>query len=256
MTTSRFVKEGIFNCVILLPVGTIDQGLKKAAVRLSKHLTWLALLAFALGCCFRMSLPIQTPGNCHLFGYYILLFLSVCAHELGHFVASVAADCHVTDVGLLALGLVPMGAYVRYCDNEDASIGEHIQLALAGVEMNLLMAGLYLLLSLIGGFFTTTLICAANASVLLALINVLPVQGLDGDKALGSLWEVSSIQEVAKIVIRSKKIRREFMASRFFKLGYLVFFLFLRVFHWGVVALLAAEWLWIGISAILQLIQG
>ena len=77
--------------------------------------------------------------------YYGLLVCSLALHEVGHLVAGLAYGYKISDTGILLLGIIPIGAYVAHEDKKDASRSEKVQFALAGVEMNLLIAGICLL---------------------------------------------------------------------------------------------------------------
>lgn len=80
----------------------------------------------------------------------------------------------ISDTGILLFGIISLGAYVAYEDKKDATKAEKIQFALAGVEVNLLLAGICLLLAALCYQWSLTILCVANVNVMLVGINPLP----------------------------------------------------------------------------------
>ena len=147
--------------------------------------------------------------------YYGLLICSVALHEVGHLVAGLAYGYKISDTGILLLGIIPIGAYVAHEDKKDASRSEKVQFAIAGVEMNLLIAGICLLIATQYYPLSLVLVSVANINVVLAGINLLPASGLDGESALSAVFGVNSISEVAKKCLLNKKRRQKLLCSGF-----------------------------------------
>lgn len=139
--------------------------------------------------------------------YYVLAFASVITHEMGHLITGLACGYKVTDTGVLLLGVIPIGAYVAAREEKKALKSERIQFSLAGVEMNLFVAGIFLLAAQLVYPLSFTLVSVANVNVLLAGINLLPAAGLDGESALSAVFEVSSISKAAVKWFESGKKR-------------------------------------------------
>lgn len=147
--------------------------------------------------------------------YYGLLICSLALHEVGHLVAGLAYGYKISDTGILLLGIIPIGAYVAHEDKKDVSRSEKVQFALAGVEMNLLIAGICLLMAMQYYSLSLVLVSVANINVVLAGINLLPASGLDGESALSAIFGVNSISEVAKKWLLNKKRRQKLLRSGF-----------------------------------------
>lgn len=145
--------------------------------------------------------------------YYALIVLSLALHELGHLVAGVAYGYKISDTGILLLGIIPFGAYVAHEDMEDATKAEKIQFALAGVEVNLLMAGICLILAMQSYQWSRTMFSVANVNVILAGVNLLPASGLDGESALSAACGINSISEVARKWLTNKKRRQKLLRA-------------------------------------------
>ena len=148
--------------------------------------------------------------------YYGLLLCSLALHEVGHLVAGLTYGYKISDTGILLLGIIPIGAYVAYEDKKDASKSEKVQFALVGVEMNLLIAGIFLLIAMQYYPLSLVLVSVANINIVLAGINLLPASGLDGESALSAVFGVNSISEVAKKCLLNKKRRQKLLRSGFF----------------------------------------
>ena len=77
----------------------------------------------------------------YLWLFYLLFALSVALHEVGHMIASLASGAEHGQLGILLFLFFPFGAYYGHRDDIEMSQKEAFQFSLAGVEMNLLIAG-------------------------------------------------------------------------------------------------------------------
>lgn len=89
-----------------------------------------------------------------------------------------------------------------------------MQFALAGVGVNLLVAGICLLLAMQYYQWSLTLFSVANANIILASINLLPASVLDGESALSAVFGVNSISEASKMSFKQKS-RQKLLHSEF-----------------------------------------
>ncbi len=212
--TSRFVRnDGIYNRFILLPIGNKLQAGKLIFKAINATLPAVSLFIFALGIYLIKSNGSGGGYNFNLWVYYSLLTLSIALHEVGHIVAGLAYGYRISDIGVLLLGIIPVGAYVAHEDKKDASNAERIQFALAGIEVNLLIAGICLILALLYCPLSLTMIWVGNMNVALAGINLLPATGLDGESALSTICGVDNIGELAKKWLLSKRRRQKLLSS-------------------------------------------
>ena len=81
--------------------------------------------------------------------------------------------------------------------------------------MNLLIAGICLLIAMRYYPLSLVLVSVANINVVLAGINLLPASGLDGESALSAVFGVNSISELAKKCLLNKKRRQMLLRSGF-----------------------------------------
>lgn len=223
--TSRFVQDDdLFNRFILFSIGNRLQAGRLVFKALNAALPAVAILIFAIGIYVTTSEGEESGYNFNWWLYYGLIALSLALHELGHLIAGLAYGYNISDTGILLLGIIPLGAYVAHEDKKDATKAEKIQFALAGVEVNLLIAGVCLLLAMQPYQWSLTMFSVANVNVLLAGINLLPASGLDGESALSAACGIDSIGEVARKWLTNKNRRQKLFRAGL--PGYACFFVF------------------------------
>lgn len=228
--TSRFVPDdGLFNCFILFSIGNRLQAKGLVFRALNAALPIVSILTFAIGVYVTASKGAESGYNFSWWLYYALIVLSLALHELGHLVAGLAYGYKISDTGILLLSIIPCGAYVAHENKKDATKAEKIQFALAGVEVNLLIAGICLLLATQSYQWSLTMFSVANVNIILAGINLLPASGLDGESALSAVFEVNSISEVAKKCLLNKKRRQKLLRSGFSGYAYYCVFAFTMI---------------------------
>lgn len=214
--TSRFVREnGIINRFILFPISSQCQNSSLICKTINAALPVVSVLFFAISVYIMRSNGVLTGYYFNWWLYYGLLVCSLALREMGHLVAGLANGYKISDTGILLLRIIPIGAYVAHEDRKDASRSEKIQFALAGVEMNLLIAGICLLVASQCYPLSLVMISVANTNVVLAGINLLPASGLDGESALSAVCGVNSISEVAKKVSSIKNVVKNSFAPDF-----------------------------------------
>lgn len=239
--TSRFVRDdGIFNRFILFPIGSRSQNNSLLCKAINAVLPVVSALIFAIGVYLMKSSGTDTGYHFSWWLYCGLLVCSLALHEVGHLVAGLAYGYKISDTGILLLGIIPIGAYVAHEDKKDASRSEKVQFALAGVEMNLMIAGICLLMAMQYYSLSLVLVSVANINVVLAGINLLPASGLDGESALSAICGVNSISKVAKKCLFNKNRRQKLLRSGFS--GYacycvLAFTMISRIILWLLIGL-------------------
>ncbi len=222
--TSRFVRgKGVFNRFILCAIGKQSLNNRLICKVINAILPIVSLLVFAIGVYLMKSRGTNTACNFSWWLYYCLFACSIALHEVGHLVAGLAYGYKISDVGILLLGIIPIGAYVAHEDKKDISRAKKLQIALVGVEMNLLIAGVCLMVALQNYSLSTVLTWVANANVLLAIINLLPASSLDGESALSAVFGVNSISEAARRWLTDKNRQKLFCSGL---PGFLCFCLF------------------------------
>ena len=205
--TSRFVWEGLINRFILLPIGQRARRAKCICGFINAILPYLSFASITVGIVAKMLDQSSMEMRFHDPLYYALMIISILLHESGHFCAVVKNDCDVSDIGLLLLGIIPVGAYVAFQENCKCDLKVRLQIALAGIEMNLFLAGFFLVLSTCISAISFTLLVAAIMNVALLILNLLPSPGLDGEAALSAVLDVKCFSHIAKKVLLNKRTR-------------------------------------------------
>lgn len=223
--TSRFVRDdGIFNRFILFSISNRLQNGSLLCKAINAVLPVVSIIVFAISVYLMTSSEADTGCRFYWWLYYGLLICSLALHEAGHLVAGLAYGYKISNIGILLIGIIPMGAYVAHEDKKDASKAEKIQFALAGVEVNLLISGICLLVAILYYPLSLTIVWVANINVVLAIINSLPASGLDGESALSAACGVNSISEAAEKWFLNKKRRKKLLSSGIS--GYVYFCIF------------------------------
>lgn len=240
--TSRFVQENSFiNRFILFPFRGIGEKGKKACKTINSFLLVTTILIFIAGICFMILKNPPIGYDVDLWIYYSMLIVSLILHEAGHLVAGLSYDYSITDVGVLLFGVIPVGAYVAYDeDQNDVSKAKKVHFSLAGIEMNLMIAGMCLLIPVLYYPLSLTFILIANINLAIAAINLLPVYGLDGEAALNAACGIKSISKMATKWLIDKKRRRRLLSRGL--PGYVCCFVFslillAKAFFWLVICI-------------------
>ena len=240
--TSRFARnKGVLNNFILF-IGFKKLQNKKRIFRvINAVLPMLSVFIFVIGI-YMMNLNGKNIRGEYWNGwlYYGFITFSIFLHELGHLIAGVAYGYKMSDMGILLFGIIPVGAYVAHEDKKNATKGEKIQFSLAGVEMNFLIAGACFLL--VGKYYqqSLTLLTAAVVNIVLALINLLPTSGLDGEAALSAICGIKNISKTVRKWLANKKCRQKLFRQGL--PGYICFGVFSIVLISKVVFWLITAW--------------
>lgn len=231
--TSRFVRSnGLINRFILFPISRQSRGSPVCGC-INALLPPLAVLVFLLGVWLMQANRVFTGYQFSMPLYYCLIAFSVCFHEWGHFIASRAFGYRVYDVGLILLVVIPIGAYVSYENRQDKR-WKRAQLCLAGIEADLLLAGICLVLTALAPnhSLASLLVATANFNVVLAITNLVPISGLDGETALSAILGLDSAANSAKRWVLKSRLRKRLLHHG--PRGWLIFV--------GFLALLLAKW--------------
>ena len=223
--TSRFVSDDeFFNRFIFFPIGSRARKYRPLCVLTNQLLPFLSIIMFVVGIILKLTTEENLYYEFNTIENYALIFISLAAHEMGHLVAGISAKYNFSDAGILLLRLFPIGAYVAHEEKKNATKAEKLNLALSGILVNLLIAGILFAGSVLSSTTDYTFIAAAQINCILAAVNLLSAEGLDGEAALSALLGFESISETAKKWIMNAKHRRKLFHSGF--TGYASFCLF------------------------------
>ena len=146
------------------------------------------------------------------------LFIGLVMHELGHMFACLGYGGRVFEVGVMLQFLLMPGAYVLMNESNIKKRMKRIQVSAAGIEMNLLLSAIFLILSArfesLSGFF----LGAAIQNSFLAFLNLTLVNGFDGMTIMGELLGVEGLvvkaKRITKSKLRKKRLKRDGISGR------------------------------------------
>lgn len=231
LQTSRFIRsEDRFNRFVLFMIPERTPNI--ASFCRGIHLTLpIAAPLFLIAGLVLQFLPSAPPagGDLLLPLYYALLLLSLFLHEIGHCTAGLAYGYPLRDLSLLFYGYFPIGACVACQQEEEPHLPrEQLSFCLAGVEVNLLLSGVFLLLFLLFPPLSETFRQAAWNNLLLFAVNALPASQLDGEAALSALLGVDSAADTAGKWLGSRRLRRKLLQEGGRGLGFFLLFVLVR----------------------------
>ena len=215
--TSRLVREESCSRLILFRFGKERiRKIRPACKLLNGVLPGGAVLALVAGIAMRFFLSEGVDmNNFNLLLYVGLLIASAVLHELAHLWAALSYGFPVFEAGILVENVFGICLYVAHGRKPGVTKAEEIQVALAGIEANLLIMGLFLIVSVFCESQSATFYAAAIANIGLIISNLVPAKGIpvDGEVALNTLFEVESIYVVARKWAGSKRRRRKLIRS-------------------------------------------
>lgn len=213
LTTNRYVFDGIISRFVLIPFGKSIARFQPICRIINAVLPFLAVLLFAISAFLKQKHNHYSISELNVFVYYLLILVSLTAHEYAHLISGLCYGYRFTEMGLLLLGILPVGAYVAHIEKKKVARLARLQFSLAGIEANVFIAAVLLLLSIIPSSLDTTLVMAANINILLAILNCLPASGLDGESALSTLLGIDSIGKYTKLFLKNKHFRKRLFTS-------------------------------------------
>ena len=152
-------------------------------------LSWLILLSFIPALTFGIIAFINARFNSDnvILGLILGTVAGAVLHEISHAISGCAYGAPVFEMGVMLSHWVIPGAYVLMDQTPVKKRLRRAQINAAGVEMNLLFAGLSLCMASYIYSLSGMLLGCAVANVFLGLLNCTVSFGLDGEHILGNL---------------------------------------------------------------------
>ncbi len=142
-------------------------------------------------------------------GVIIGLIIGLICHEAGHAIAGLAYGARLFEAGVLLRLLVMPGAYVMLDDGPVKKKLRKVQIYAAGVEMNLLLTGISLILSVVFDKLSGLFWGAAMVNLLLGLLNALIVNPLDGSQIINVLLGKKDLVAFSREIVLHGKTRKK-----------------------------------------------
>lgn len=142
-------------------------------------------------------------------GSIVGMLVGIVMHEMGHMISCLGYGGRVFEIGVMLQFLLMPGAYVLMNESNIKKRMRRVQVSAAGIEMNLVLTAVFLILSarfeILSGFF----LGAAIQNVFLALLNLTFVDGFDGMAIMSELLGVECIISKAKRITKNRLRRNK-----------------------------------------------
>ncbi len=162
---------------------------------------WIYSNGFAMG-----------GGDYYLAGSLGGALAGLFAHELAHMFSGITYGARIFEMGIMVQNFIP-GAYVLLSIDEIKSKKDRVDILAAGIQTNILFAGICLILARIFPSVGLPFVCSAISNTLLALINLIFINGLDGASIISEFLGIQNITDIPQTVLLSKKKRRRLLAK-------------------------------------------
>lgn len=149
----------------------------------------------------------EFSGGYVLAGYFGGFLAGLVLHEFGHAFACLSSGGRLFEMGVMVRSFLP-GAYVLIDTRGVKSCMKRVQIFAAGIQMNLLLAGLSLLLGAVFPGAGDALFGSAVANIIVALMNLILLDGFDGMAILSELLGIDDPVSDARRVLCSGRLRQ------------------------------------------------
>ena len=146
-------------------------------------LSWIPAMAFGIYSFINGEIDTEHYVAGMVFGTLIGALL----HELSHALSACAYGAPIYEIGVMITHYVLLGAYVKMDQEPVKKKLRRAQIDAAGVEMNMLLTGVFLFLASLNEVTCGLMFGAALANGFMGLINLFFIWGLDGGNILGNL---------------------------------------------------------------------
>ena len=214
LTTSRWEFVGHRGRFLLFALGNGVKKYRPLCRLVNRLLPFVSVLMLLAALAFRHKAMLAGDNRFSLPGLLLLLAVSLGIHESGHLIAGIAYGQLFSEIGVLFWGPFPIGAYVLRASEGELPREKNLQLYLAGIQMNLIFAGFLILSSAASIFCAGTFYTIAQINLLMAFINLLPADSLDGSHVLGTLLGIKDLKTGARQFMSSKEYRHRLFHAR------------------------------------------
>lgn len=174
------------------------------------QLLWLPVFAAGTALFFR-ELPIPN-ADYTIPGCLLGFAAGIVLHEAAHAAAGIAYGAPVFEFGVTIRNFLP-GAYVMLDCSGVKSRLRRIQINAAGIEAGMLLTGVCLLLACAAPALGAALLCAGLNNLLLAMVNIIFADGLDGMSILEDLLGIEGLADSAREIVSNRALRRRLLGA-------------------------------------------
>ncbi len=196
----ELIKVGIGSCMYPL-IHCYPNKMHKQLAKICNILLMIMFIPmFILGICIQSNNESfgYMQGKCDLFiGLLLGLVFGVMIHELAHTCACLSYRGYLFEIGVGTTFFLPMG-YVLLEDGHIKNKFKRIQIYAAGIEMNLLLYGVFMFLASIEFINPFIMYLVAVENLVMAIINAMPLGIFDGLKILSTIFGKENLLIEAK----------------------------------------------------------
>lgn len=147
-------------------------------------------------------------------GLFVGTVAGIIVHEFGHTIACLGYRGNVFEVGVGFQYFIPC-AYVLLNEKTIKNRLRRVQVNAAGVEMNLILADICMLIAVKTQITSGFLVGMIIQNILLAIINLTFIKGFDGMAIMGELLGVDNFLTKAKALLKDKSKKKKLAKSGF-----------------------------------------
>ena len=164
---------------------------------------------------------IYVESSKQLYSIYILsLIICIVVHELGHGAVVVSYRGYTTDVGIITLGIIPLGFFLGYLENtRTPQIGKCL-ISIAGISLNCAFACVLYLFSL----RFPILYIPATFNMIAGITNLIPGRFLDGGITLETMCGIRHLHRKAWNSLIKARFRKKAIDNHRNKIQIIVLF--------------------------------
>ena len=203
---SRVEKSFLSLQISLFKIKCSERGRKIAfALNFLLMISFLPVFVFGLSFLFNNSTQLNIQGFEIITGSIFGMLVGLLLHEVGHALAAAGYKAHLFEAGLI-VGLMS-GAYVALDYDNIKKRFRRIQILAAGIEINLFLAGVSCIFSILIYSMSSFFFAIAWANFALAVINMLCISGVDGASIIEELIGTKNIMFNAVDFVFDKNLR-------------------------------------------------
>ena len=175
-------------------------------------LLFLFVPVFIAGLFLARNIDMDCTSRTMIVGTLLGVLPGIVLHEWSHGAACVAYGGRVFEFGLMISHFIP-GGYTLMDTSRIKKKFHLVQINAAGIESNILFAGLLLALSSVTPILCDELYYAGIMNISLAIVNFAFFDGLDGMNIISSLLGIEDLKSKIKMVIKCPSIRKKISNS-------------------------------------------
>lgn len=168
-------------------------------------ISFLPVFVFGVSVLFSNAAHLNLDGFGTITGSIFGMIIGLILHEIGHALAAAGYNARLFEVGII-IGLVS-GAYVALDYDNIKKRFRRIQILAAGIEINLFLAGVSCIFSMLIYSMSSFFFAIAWVNFALAVINMLCISGLDGASIIEELIGTKNIMFNAVDFVFDKNLR-------------------------------------------------